>query len=101
MAIIDSKKLLPPSKRTTNLSIAAKKILVPISNVKKKDSARINPEDLKTEKENISISDQFLDLRKKLEIISKILENTTVYNKKEFERKRKVSEKKRFESINV
>jgi len=98
MAIIDSKKLLPPSKRTTNLSIAAKKILVPISNVKKKDSARINPEDLKTEKENISISDQFLDLRKKLEIISKILENTTVYNKKEFERKRKVSEKKRFES---
>jgi len=98
MAVIDSKKLLPPSKRTNNLSIAAKKILVPISNVKKRDNAKINPEDLKTEKDNVSVSDQFLDIKKKLQIISKILENTTVYNKKEVERKRRATEKKRFVS---
>ena len=100
MAVIDSKKLLPPSK-TTGSALTTQKFLVPISNIKPKSSAIIRASDITpVENERVgggkTLLGEVIQIRKNVISIQKIIgDNNTLFKKSE-ERKRKLLEKEKF-----
>jgi murein DD-endopeptidase MepM/ murein hydrolase activator NlpD len=92
MATIDSKKLLPPSKKTG--AIEKTKVLVPLKNisVKKISAGDLRPVDKETKSsENLSI------VKKKIIELGALLKNSYVIDKKNAETKRKEEERKKSE----
>ena len=97
MASIDSKKLLPPDKRTG--AITTQKFLVPVKNLQIKPQAEIpSGDDLKpVEKETgNTLLNTVLEIEKKVISVEKLLQSFSLLKKQEIERKRKLEEKKRF-----
>ena len=92
MATIDSKKLLPPSKKTG--AIEKTKVLVPLKNisVKKISAGDLRPVDKETKSsENLSI------VKKRIIELGALLKNSYVIDKKNAETKRKEEERKKSE----
>jgi murein DD-endopeptidase MepM/ murein hydrolase activator NlpD len=100
MAVIDSKKLLPPSK-STGSALTTQKFLVPISNIKVKSSAIVGASDITpVENERVgggkTLLGEFIQIRKNFVSIQKIIgDNNTLFKKGE-EGKRKLLEKEKF-----
>jgi flagellum-specific peptidoglycan hydrolase FlgJ len=96
MAVIDSEKLLPPSKSSGN-SLDSQKFLVPITNLQPKSSAIIKASDIKpgeTEEQapriaKKSILFEVIKIKKSTIKIDKILGKRSEFVKKQQERKRK------------
>jgi hypothetical protein len=100
MAVIDSKKLLPPSK-STGSALTTQKFLVPISNIKVKSSAIIKASDITpVENERVgggkTLLGEFIQIRKNFVSIQKIIADNNSLFKKDEERKRKLLEKEKF-----
>jgi hypothetical protein len=100
MAVIDSKKLLPPSK-STGSAVDTQKFLVPISNIKVKSSAIIKASDITpVENERVggekTLLGEFIQIRKNFVSIQKIIADNNSLFKKDEERKRKLLEKEKF-----
>jgi hypothetical protein len=99
MAVINSKKLLPPSKSTGTDN---QKFLVPISNIIPKSSAIVKASDIKPNEEQpkqtrTSLLFEVIKIRKKVIKLEKLInKNTKLYQKSE-ERKRKLLERQKFE----
>lgn len=99
MAVINSKKLLPPSKSTGTDS---QKFLVPISNIIPKSSAIVKAGDISPTEEQpkqtrTSLLFEVIRIRKKVIKLEKLInKNTKLYQKSE-ERKRKLLERQKFE----
>ena len=100
MAVIDSKKLLPPSK-STGSALTTQKFLVPISNTKVKSSAIVRASDITpVENERVgggkTLLGEVIQIRKNVISIQKVIaDNNTLFKKSE-ERKRKLLEKEKF-----
>ena len=100
MAVIDSKKLLPPSK-STGSALTTQKFLVPISNIKVKSSAIVRASDITpVENERVgggkTLLGEVIQIRKNVISIQKVIaDNNTLFKKSE-ERKRKLLEKEKF-----
>jgi len=100
MAVIDSKKLLPPSK-STGSAVDTQKFLVPISNIKPNSSAIVRASDITpVENERVggekTLLGEFIQIRKNFVSIEKVIaDNNTLFKKSE-ERKRKLLEKEKF-----
>lgn len=96
MAVIDSEKLLPPSKSSGN-SLDSQKFLVPITNLQPKSSAIIKASDIKPEETEEqapriakkSILFEVIKIKKSTIKIDKILGKRSEFIKKQQERKRK------------
>jgi len=96
MAVIDSEKLLPPSKSSGN-SLDNQKFLVPIANLQPKSSAIVKASDIKPEETEEqapkivrkSILFEVIKIKKSTIKIDKILGNRNEFIKKQQERKRK------------
>lgn len=99
MSVINSKKLLPPSKSTGTDS---QKFLVPISNIIPKSSAivkagDIGPTEEQPKQTRTSLLFEVIRIRKKVIKLEKLInKNTKLYQKSE-ERKRKLLERQKFE----
>jgi hypothetical protein len=92
MATIDSKKLLPPSKKTG--AIEKQKFLVPLKNIstKKISAGDLRPVDKETPtSENLSI------VKRKIVELELLLKDSYTIDKKNAETRRKEEEKKKFE----
>lgn len=103
MAVIDSKKLLPPAK-SSGSALATQKFLVPISNIKVKSSAIIRASDIKPSEKSDDggggkiVLSEVLQIRENITSIQRVIvSNTTILRQSE-ERKRKLLEKEKFES---
>jgi rare lipoprotein A len=103
MAVIDSKKLLPPAK-STGSALTTQKFLVPISNIKVKSSAIIRVSDIKPSEKSEDggggkiVLSEVLQIRENITSIQRVIvSNTTILRQSE-ERKRKLLEKEKFES---
>lgn len=103
MAVIDSKKLLPPAK-SSGSALATQKFLVPISNIKVKSSAIIRASDIKPSEKSEDggggkiVLSEVLQIRENITSIQRVIvSNTTILQQSE-ERKRKLLEKEKFES---
>jgi len=100
MAVIDSKKLLPPSK-STGSALTTQKFLVPISNIKVKSSAIVRASNVTpVENERVgggkTLLGEVIQIRKNVISIQKVIaDNNTLFKKSE-ERKRKLLEKEKF-----
>ncbi len=102
MAVIDSKKLLPPAK-SSGSAFATQKFLVPISNIKVKSSAIIRASDIKpTEKPEDGggkiVLSGVLQIRESVVSIQRLIGNNTTLLQQSEEKKRKLVEKEKFES---
>jgi len=100
MAVIDSKKLLPPSK-SSGSALTTQKFLVPISNIKVKSSAIIKSSDITPEiKEGgdnkKTLLGEIVHIRKNAISIQKIIGDNNAIFKKAEEQKRKLLEKEKF-----
>jgi hypothetical protein len=92
MATIDAKKLLPPSKKTA--AIEKQKFLVPLQNisVNKKPAGDLRPVDKETKSsEDLSI------VKKKINQLSLLLNESYLIEKKDREARRKAEERRKFE----
>ena len=99
MAVINSKKLLPPSKSTGTDN---QKFLVPISNIIPKSSAIVKAGDIKSTEEQpkqtrTSLLFEVIRIRKKVIKLEKLINKNTKLFQKSEERKRKVLERQKFE----
>jgi hypothetical protein len=100
MAVIDSKKLLPPAK-SSGSALDKQKFLVPVSNIKVKSSAIVRGSDITSIKKigdggGEPIFNGIIQIRTDLVSIQKIIgDNNTLFKKSE-ERKRKLLEKEKF-----
>ena len=102
MAVIDSKKLLPPSKSSGN-ALATQKFLVPISNIKVKSSAIIKASDIKPLEKTEGgggkiVLSNVLQIRENIVSIQRVIGSNTTLLQKSEERKRKLLEKEKFDS---
>jgi muramidase (phage lysozyme) len=96
MAVINSKKLLPPSK-SSGSALSKQKFLVPISNIKPKSSAIIKASDISLSKTDRSQSQNALaNITKKFIDVEKIISANVKVLEKSEERKRKLLEQKSF-----
>ena len=95
MAVIDSKKLLPPDKRTG--AITTQKFLVPVKNLQIKPQAELpSGDDLKpveSGSEN-TLLNTVLEIEKKVIQVETLIKSSSLLQKNEIERKRKLEEKK-------
>ena len=99
MAVINSKKLLPPSKSTGTDS---QKFLVPISNIIPKSSAIVKAGDINSTEEQpkqtrTSLLFEVIRIRKKVIKLEKLINKNTKLFQKSEERKRKLLERRKFE----
>jgi len=99
MAVINSKKLLPPSKSTGTDS---QKFLVPISNIIPKSSAivkagDIGPTEEQPKQTRTSLLFEVIRIRKKVIKLEKLINKNTKLFQKSEERKRKLLERQKFE----
>jgi muramidase (phage lysozyme) len=102
MAVIDSKKLLPPAK-SSGSSLATQKFLVPISNIKVRSSAIVRASDIKpTEKPEDGggkiVLSGVLQIRESVVSIQRLIGSNTTLLQQSEERERKLLEKEKFES---
>jgi hypothetical protein len=102
MAVIDSKKLLPPAK-SSGSALATQKFLVPISNIKVKSSAIIRASDIKpVEKPEDGggkiVLSGVLQIRESVVSIQRLIGSNTTLLQQSEERERKLLEKEKFES---
>lgn len=102
MAVIDSKKLLPPSKSSGN-ALTTQKFLVPISNIKVKSSAIIRASDIKPSEKSEDgggkiVLSKVLQIRENITSIQRVIVSNTTLLQQSEERKRKLLEKEKFES---
>ena len=103
MAVIDSKKLLPPSKSSGN-ALATQKFLVPISNIKVKSSAIIKASDIKPLEKTEGggggkiVLSNVLQIRESVVSIQRLIGSNTALLQQSEERERKLLEKEKFES---
>ena len=100
MAVIDSKKLLPPSK-SSGSALATQKFLVPVSNIKVKSSAIVKASDITSEiKEGgdnkKTLLGEVIQIRKNVISIQKIIGDNNAIFKRAEEQKRKLLEKEKF-----
>ena len=101
MTVIDSKKLLPPSK-SSGSALDTQKFLVPVSNIKAKSSAIVKASDITPDvKEGgdnkKTLLGEVIQIRKNVISIQKIIGDNNLIFKKTEERKRKLLERERFE----
>lgn len=103
MAVIDSKKLLPPSK-SSGSALATQKFLVPVENIKPKSSAIIKASDILPSKKDskelggkITLNSEIVKIHKQTIQIEKIIGSNNTLLKGIEESKRKDSEKQKFE----
>lgn len=92
MAVIDSKKLLPPSKKGG--SIEKQKFLVPIKNISTK---KIKGSDLKPVDKEKESSGSLVVVRKKIIKLGNLINNSLLIDQKERSSKRKEDEKSKAE----
>ncbi len=92
MAVIDSKKLLPPSKK--GASIEKQKFLVPIKNISTK---KITGSDLKPVNKEKESSGSLVVVRKKIIKLGNLINNNLLIDQKEKSTKRKEEEKSKAE----
>ena len=89
MAVIDSKKLLPPDKRTG--AITTQKFLVPVKNLQIKPQAELpSGDDLKpveSGSEN-TLLNTVLEIEKKVIRVETLIKSSSLLQKNEIERKR-------------
>lgn len=100
MAVIDSKKLLPPSK-SSGSALATQKFLVPVSNIKVKSSAIVKASDITPEvKEGgdnkKTLLGEVIQIRKNVISIQKIIGDNNAIFKRVEEQKRKLLENEKF-----
>lgn len=99
MAVINSKKLLPPSK---SKGTDSQKFLVPISNIIPKSSAIVKAGDIvpaedQPKQTRTSLLFEVIRIRKKVIKLEKLINKNTKLYKKSEERKRKLLERQKFE----
>ena len=92
MAVIDSKKLLPPSKKGG--SIEKQKFLVPLQNISVK---KISAGDLRPVDKETKSSGNLAVVKKKITELSVLFKDSYLIDKKERETKRKEEERKKSE----
>jgi murein DD-endopeptidase MepM/ murein hydrolase activator NlpD len=92
MATIDSKKLLPPSKKSG--AIEKPKFLVPLKNISTK---KITGSDLKPVDKETTQKDDVVVIRNKVIKIKDLIKNNYLLGKKKDERQRKSKEKDKFQ----
>lgn len=103
MAVIDSKKLLPPAK-SSGSALSTQKFLVPISNIKVKSSAIIRASDIKPSEKSEDggggkiVLSEVLQIRENITSIQRVIVSNTTLLQQSEERKRKLLEKEKFES---
>jgi murein DD-endopeptidase MepM/ murein hydrolase activator NlpD len=103
MAVIDSKKLLPPAKSSGN-ALATQKFLVPISNIKVTSSAIIRASDIKPSEKSEDggggkiVLSNVLQIRESVVSIQRLIGSNTALLQQSEERERKLLEKEKFES---
>ena len=100
MAVIDSKKLLPPSK-SSGSALTTQKFLVPVSNIKVKSSAIVKASDITPEiKEGgdnkKTLLGEIVQIRKNVISVQKIIGDNNAIFKRAEEQKRKLLEKEKF-----
>ena len=86
MSVIDSKKLLPPSKKGG--SIEKQKFLVPLQNISVK---KISAGDLKPVDKELKTTGNLVGVRRKITELSVLFKDSYLIDKKERETKRKES----------
>lgn len=100
MAVIDSKKLLPPSK-SSGSALATQKFLVPVSNIKVKSSAIVKASDITPEVKESgdnkrTLLGEVIQIRKNVISIQKIIGDNNAIFKRAEEQKRKLLENEKF-----
>lgn len=101
MAVIDSKKLLPPAK-SSGSALATQKFLVPVSNIKVKSSAIIKASDITPNEKSKDAAGKLVlsevsQIRENILSIQRVIGSNTTLLQQSEERKRKLSEKEKFE----
>ena len=92
MSVIDSKKLLPPSKKGG--SIEKQKFLVPLQNISVK---KISAGDLKPVDKELKTTGNLVGVRRKITELSVLFKDSYLIDKKERETKRKEEERRKSE----
>lgn len=92
MAVIDSKKLLPPSKKS--VAIEKQKVLIPLKNISLK---KVSAGDLKPVDKESKTSEDLSIIKSKIIQLDSLLRDSYIIDKKNAETKRKEEERKRSE----
>jgi len=96
MAVIDSKKLLPPSKPGGAIVDSQKPFLVPVSNILYKKDVNISQKLLKSaDKETQESGGSLVVIKKKVLKIKDIINNTYLIKQSEDNRKTKEKQRQR------